>query len=89
MTALMPLHMRTSFDLPDALLARARALAAERNKSLRDLVEEGLIRVLEESEASPSFALPDLSFGGEGMEPEVAAGGWDAVRARAYEERGG
>ena len=82
-------HMRTSFDLPDALLTRARALAAQRNKSLRDLVEEGLIRVLEETEASSSFPLPYLSFGGEGLEPDVAAGGWEAVRARAYEGRGG
>jgi hypothetical protein len=55
---------------------------------MRDLVEEGLRRVLEEEE-TPPFELRDGSFGGEGSSPEFAERGWEAIRAAIYEGRGG
>jgi hypothetical protein len=42
--------MRTTIDLPDELFRRAKAEAALRGRKLKDLVEEGLRRVLEEPE---------------------------------------
>jgi hypothetical protein len=38
--------MRTTVDLPDDLFRRAKAAAALRGQKLKDLVEEGLLRVL-------------------------------------------
>ena len=42
--------MRTTVDLPDELYRRAKAEAALRGRKLKDLVEEGLRRVLEAPE---------------------------------------
>jgi len=52
--------MKTTIDLPDALLRRAKVTAARRQTSLKNLVVEGLQRVL------------SSSTGGEGSSVEVA-----------------
>ena len=51
--------MKTTVELPDALYRQAKAEAALRGRKLRDLVEEGLRRVLD----APSDAArhPDLA----------------------------
>ncbi len=38
-------HVKTSIDLPDALLHRARVVAAERRTTLKEMVIAGLKRV--------------------------------------------
>lgn len=43
--------MRTTFDLPDELMKRAKIAAVKRGSTLRDLVAEGLRRVLKEQSA--------------------------------------
>jgi hypothetical protein len=40
--------MRTTVDIPDELLRRAKSQAALRGRKLKDLVEEGLRLVLDE-----------------------------------------
>ena len=40
--------MRTTFDLPDELMKRAKIAAVERGVTLRDLMAEGLRHVLKE-----------------------------------------
>ncbi|MBV8456476.1 MAG: hypothetical protein JO122_07660 [Acetobacteraceae bacterium] len=58
--------MRTTIDLPDELYRRAKAEAALRGRKFKDLVQEGLRRVLEASEPerpperSPSPSVHDL-----------------------------
>ncbi len=44
--------MRSTFDLPDSLVKRAKIAAVRRGSTLRDLVAEGLRRVLNEEEPS-------------------------------------
>lgn len=44
--------MRTTLDLPDELMKRAKIAAIKRGSSLRDLVADGLRRVLNE-ESTP------------------------------------
>ena len=44
--------MRTTFDLPDDLMKRAKIAAVKRGSSLRDLVAEALCRLLAE-QSSP------------------------------------
>lgn len=84
----MLMHMRTTIELSDALLARARKLARKRGTSVRALVEEGLRRVLEEQPPS-RYRLPDASFRGDGLVEGLDAGDWERVRELAYEGRGG
>lgn len=57
--------VRTTIELSDSLLVRARKVMAERKLTLRALVEEGLRRVLDEEQAGRgSFVLTDASFKG-------------------------
>ena len=48
----MVMAMKTTVDLPDRLLIAAKQLAAEERRPLKDLVAEGLRRVLEQSAAA-------------------------------------
>lgn len=81
-------HMRTSIDLPDALMAKVKRLAARRGTTLRALVEEGLLAVLNGARGTP-FRLPDTRFHGDGMVDGLSEAEWDRVRDLAYEGRGG
>jgi Arc/MetJ family transcription regulator len=56
--------MRTSVEISDALLAKARKVMAARRVTLRSLVEEGLRRVLAERTEADHFELRDARFRG-------------------------
>lgn len=79
--------MKTTVEISDPLLARAKKLAARRGTTVRALIEEGLRRVVAEDRAPGRFKLRDVSFGTGGLRPE-AQGGWDRIRDLAYEGRG-
>lgn len=54
--------MRTTFDLPDELVKRAKIAAIERGMTLRDLVAEGLQQTLEGKRPAPRrrLKLPNI-----------------------------
>ncbi len=81
--------MKTTVELPEALLKRAKRLAAREGTTIRALIEESLRRVLAERERASTFELRPVTFRGEGLSPEAREGGWDAIRDRIYEGRGG
>jgi hypothetical protein len=86
----MLLHMRTSFDIPDALLRRAKSRAARQKTTVRAIVLEGLRRVLEDEGATRApYVLADESFGTGGVHEGVDLSDWDRIRALTYEGRGG
>ena len=64
--------MKTTLDLDDELLARAKALAAIERKSLTRLIEEGLSLRLRRPRAGGG-ALPAVPvfIGGAGMRPGI------------------
>jgi hypothetical protein len=81
--------MKTTVQIPDPLLARAKAVARETGTTLARLVEQGLRHVVEErSRRRRAFKLRNAAVQGKGLSPEYA-NGWDAVRAAIYEGRGG
>jgi len=80
--------MRTSIELSDGLLGRARRLARRRGTTLRALVEEGLRRVLAESDTALLFRLSDVTYGEGGLVEGLAEGDWERIRDLAYEGRG-
>jgi Arc/MetJ family transcription regulator len=86
----MVTHMKTTIELPDALLTAAKTRASQEGTTLRALLEEALRRLLaeRESEGEP-FTLQDASFGGRGLQSHVREGSWEDLRAWAYEGRGG
>ena len=82
-------HMRTSIDVPDALLAKAKTVARQRGSTLRELVIEGLRDVLEKQARAPRFRLRDASFGKGGLADGLDETDWERIRDLAYEGRGG
>ena len=80
--------MRTSVELSDGLLERARRLARRRGTTLRAVLEEGLRRVLSERESDPAFRLRDVTFGEGGLVEGLPEGDWERLRDLAYDGRG-
>jgi hypothetical protein len=81
-------HMKTTVEIPDELLARAKLAAARDKTTVRQLIEDGLRRVLADRAHRGTFRLRKASFRGDGLHPDVAGGDWSRIRERIYEGRG-
>ncbi len=80
--------MKTTVDLPDALLNRARRTAAREKTTVRALLEEGLRKVLDDRNHQGAFRLRKASVRGTGLQPGIAQAGWEAIRDVSYKDRG-
>lgn len=81
--------MKTTIDIADAILEESRQIAQRDKTTLRELVHEGLRRVLEERRApSRPFQLKPLPSAGGGFQPEFADGDWSRIRDETYQGRG-
>ena len=68
----MVTHMKTTIEINDDLLIRAKARAREENKTLRALFEEILREALvQRVQRKRKFRLKDGSFKGDGLQPGV------------------
>jgi hypothetical protein len=76
--------MKTTIEIADALLARAKRHARKTGKPLRALVEEGLRRVLEEHPARTAYRLPDCSVGNPRGRNPLEAMTWQDLRDEIY-----
>lgn len=63
--------MRTTVNIDDELLARARALAAVTRRSLGDVVDDALRVLLAERAERRAAAIPLPTYGGSGLRPGV------------------
>ena len=81
--------MKTTLDLSDGLLEKAKQLAREQNVTLRSLAEEGLRKVIEERSARRPCRVRPVTFRGEGLSPDFQGATWGRIREAAYEGRGG
>lgn len=79
--------VKTTVEISDALLQEARRVAAREQITLRELVEQGLRRSLDERSQPRRFRLRRASFKGRGLRAEVS-GSWERLRDQAYEGRG-
>ncbi len=84
----MSRHMKTTVEIPNGLLARARKTAAREGVPVRRLIEEGLRRVLDARKDEQPFRLRRASFKGQGLQLGVAGAPWERIRDLAYEGRG-
>ena len=80
--------MKTTLEIADAILIRAKALAREQNVTLRSLAEEGLTQVIEERERRRSVRIKPVTSRGNGLSDEFRGGSWSELRNAAYEGRG-
>jgi hypothetical protein len=84
----MVTHMKTTVEIPDPLLAEAKAIAAKEKTTVKALLEEGLRKVITDRKKHRPFRLKDGSFGGRGLQPEFVDGDWSKIRGAIYEGRG-
>ncbi len=81
--------MKTTLDISDPLFRDARKIAAREGVTLRALVEQGLRQVVAaKKKRSRVFRLRQVTFGGQGLRPELREAGWERIRDLIYEDRG-
>jgi Arc/MetJ family transcription regulator len=80
--------MKTTIEIADGLLLAAKQAAAERQTTLRAIVDAALRQHLEERAPSRP-RLRRHTFRGRGLRAGLSEGDWAAIRERAYEGRGG
>jgi hypothetical protein len=77
--------VKTTLDIHDALLLRAKRLSKRTGKPLRALVEEGLQHVLaQQGSTSKPFALPDRSVGSATSPNPLESWSWQDLRDEIY-----
>jgi Arc/MetJ family transcription regulator len=80
--------MKTTVEIADALLAEARKVITRDDTTLRALVEAGLRDQLRARRKRQPFKLRLITFGGDGLHPQVGEAAWENVRDLIYEGRG-
>ena len=78
--------MKTTIDIHDELLARAKQHAKNTGSPLRAVVEDGLRQVLATSESPSPYRLPDMSEGDPGAADPLEAYSWQDLRGLIYGE---
>jgi len=80
--------MKTTIDIADDLLFRSKQVSKERGVTLRELLSEGLVYVLEKRSATPATRVQAVTFKGKGLAPEFKQAAWGVIRDAAYEGHG-
>ena len=76
--------MKTTIDIADELLNRAKRQAQRENRTLREVIEEALRKQLSASAPAEPFRLKRRSFKGKGLQPHIADGDWASMRDLIY-----
>ncbi len=86
----MGAHMKTTIEINDALLLRAKQLAAERQQTLKSILEAALRQFLDaNTKPQTPFKLRKHSFRGRGLQSHLTEGNWATLREQIYEGQGG
>ena len=76
--------VKTTLDIHDALLARAKRYARKTGRPLRAVVEEGLRSVLSSVPSRPQYQLPDWSYGNASRSDPLESLSWQDLREMTY-----
>jgi hypothetical protein len=79
--------MKTTVDVADDLLERARRHARSTGRPVRALIEEGLRLVLQAEHSPTRFRLADRSVGDPGGGNPLEARSWQDLRDEIYQGR--
>ena len=80
--------MKTTLDLHDELLLRAKRHARETGSTLRAVVEDGLRQVLDTAGSPRKHVLPDLRAGDAGAADPLEQYSWPELRELIYGDPG-
>lgn len=81
--------MKTTVEIHDVLLDRAKRHARERGKTLRQVIEAGLRAVLDEPPSKYEYDWPDLSVGEPGAPYPLDAWTWQDLSELIYRREPG
>jgi hypothetical protein len=85
----MASHMKTTVQIPDALLTEIRQIATKNKTTLRALMQEGLQHVVEqERKKKKPFKLKDCSVGPKKVNGELVGRQWEDIVDLVYGDRG-
>ena len=79
--------MKTTIEIKDELIRRAKRYAQRTGRPLRAVVEEGLRHVLSDTSRSKHYELPDYSAGDPSALDPLEAWSWQDLRDEIYAER--
>ena len=74
--------MKTTVDIADDLLIRAKKMAREKNTTLRNLIEQALSDVLNQQDEKVEVKL--VTMNGKGLNPDFVGKSWDRILDEIY-----
>jgi len=80
--------MKTTVELPDALLREAKRMALREGTTVRALIERGLRSVIGGRRPAAPFVLRKAGFRGDGLVAGRSLRDWETIRDLSYSERG-
>ena len=82
--------MKTTIEINDALLKRAKQLAVERNVSFKAILETARRRFVDQAQMpqQPAFKLRKRPLYGRGLQGGLDWHDWEKMRTLIYEGRG-
>ena len=83
----MLIHMRTSVDIPDPLLRRAKKVARDRGTTLKQLLIDGLRSILDSQGRAAPYRMKDCSFGSGGLAKGLAWSDAERLSELVYGDR--
>ena len=82
--------MKATIDIADGLMRQVRRLAAERDTTIRAIVEAALRDALaSQGRRRGKFRLDTHTFEGDGLQVGLSWDDWSVIRSMSYEGRGG
>ncbi len=78
--------MKTTIEIQDELLRRARQHAKATGRSLRAVIEDGIRLALAAPEPQRKYKLPDMSVGDPNAVDPLNAMSWQDLRETVYGE---
>ncbi len=78
----MVTHMKTTIEIADGLLLRAKARAREKHITLRSLIEESLAATLDQPVRAAQ--VKPVTFKGNGLSREFEDASWNKIRDAIY-----
>ena len=81
--------MKTTVNISNTLHIEARKIAADEKTSVKDLIEEGLRRIIAERSRKSDFRMRKATFKGNGLQPHLTGASWEKIREMTYGDRGG
>ena len=79
--------MKTTIEIQDELIRRAKRYAKRTGRPFRAVVEEGLRNVLSDTPRPKRYELPDYSVGDASASDPLEAWSWQDLRDEIYAER--